>query len=111
MGANESAEAKNSKTTKFMERNSLHDVHKTTMRNLPITTRLGSRRRIYLIFVSEGIIQMVQGAGYRTLHEGIKSDHIMLWTDLDFKEFFGGSQARPSSPQAREFSYNNLQVR
>ena len=35
----------------------------------------------------------------------------MLWVDFDLKEFFGGSQARPSSPHARELSFDNLQVR
>ena len=57
MDANESAKAKNSKVTKCMERKSLHDIHKTTMRNLPITTRLGSRRRINFIFSPEGFFK------------------------------------------------------
>ena len=35
----------------------------------------------------------------------------MLWPDFDFKEFFGDSQARPSSPQAHKLSYNDLQDR
>ena len=108
MDTNESAKAKNSKITKFMERNSLHDVDKKTMHNLPITTRLGSRSRIDFIVATEEILQMAQGAGYCALHKGVNSDHIMLWVDFDFKEFFGGSQARPSSTQAHKFSYDNL---
>ena len=59
MDANESVEAKNFKMSKFMERNSLHDVHKTTMRELPIMTRLRSRSRINFMFATEGILQMV----------------------------------------------------
>ena len=54
---------------------------------------------------------MVRGAGYHALHEGINSDHVMLWSDFDFEECFGGSQAMPRSPQAHEFSYDDLQVR
>ena len=107
MDTNEAAKAKNSKITQFVERNSLHDVHQTTVCGLTVTTRLGSGSRMYFIFVTERILQMIQAAGYRALHEEINSDHVMLWADFDL---FGGGQARPSSPQAREFSFDNLQV-
>ena len=36
---------------------------------------------------------------------------MVLWADSNLKEFIVGSQARPSSPQAREFSFDNLQLR
>ena len=72
---------------------------------------LEAEARINFIFVTEVVLQMVRGAGYCALYEGINSDHIMLLTDFDFKEFFGGSQVRTSSPQVRKFSYDNLQVR
>ena len=54
---------------------------------------------------------MIRAAGYRSLRDGINSDHVMFWADFDLDEFFGGGQGRPSSPQAREFSFDNLQVR
>ena len=98
MDASESAKAKNSKITQFMERNSLHDVHKTIMRWILIMTRLGSRSRINFMFATEGILQMVWGIGYHALHTGINSDHIMLWTAFNFKKFFDGSHTSPSSP-------------
>ena len=103
MDINESAEVKNSKITTFMEKNSLHDVHRTTVRDIPITTRLGSRSRIDFRFAMEGAFQMVRAAGYHALHKRINSDHVMLWADFDFKEFFGGGQAKSSSTQAHKF--------
>ena len=54
---------------------------------------------------------MIRAAVYRSLHEGINLDPVMLWADFDPDEFFGGEQARPSSPKPWEFSFDNLQVR
>ena len=56
MDANKAAKAKNSKRTQFVERKSLHDVHQTTVRDLPIATRLGIRSRIDFMFVTDEIL-------------------------------------------------------
>ena len=56
MDADKLAEAKKSKIPRFMDMNSVHDVHGTTMRNLPVTTRLGIRSRIDFILATEGIL-------------------------------------------------------
>ena len=111
MDANKSLEAKNSKISELVAKKSLHDVHENAIFDLPITTRLGSKGRIDFILATEGIIQMIRATGYPSLHEGINSDHVMLWVGSDLDEFFSSGQARPSSPQPREFSFDNLQVR
>ena len=110
MDANESLKAKNSKISEFVAKKSLRDVHESRKIDLLITTCLGSKSRIDFILATEGILQMVRAVGYRSLHDGINSDHVMLWADFNLDEFFHGGQAWPSSPQYREFSFDNLQV-
>ena len=110
MDTNESLDAKHSKISEFVDKKLLHDVHENAILNLPITTRLGSKSRTDYILATGGIIQMIRAVGYRFLHEGINSDHVMLWADFDLIKFFGGGKDHPSSPQARGFSFDTLQV-
>jgi len=60
---------------------------------------------------TEGILQEVQTAGFRALHEGIISDHIILWADINLDRFFGGKGPRITPPQFREFSIDNIEIR
>ena len=76
--ANESSTSKGSKWKAFLETNGLEDIHEHILEKLPPTTRIGSSTRIYCITATEGILQEVQAAGFRALHEGIILDHIML---------------------------------
>ena len=111
LDANESIEERGSKFTKFVERNSLHDIHETIMSDLPSTTRLGSRHRIDFMLASERILEYVTNGGYAAVHEGIHSDHILLWADINMKEFFRGDAPRHVPPQAREFNCDNTKMR
>jgi len=75
--ANESSSKEGSKWKAFLTNNALEGLHEYTLDNLPPTTRIGSTTRIDCMAATEGILQEVQAAGFRALHEGIISDHIM----------------------------------
>ena len=90
MGANKSLDTKHFKISEFVGEKSLHDAHENAILDLLITTRLESKSRIDYILATEGILQMIRAAGYRSLHKRINSDHVMLWADFDLDEFFGG---------------------
>ena len=100
-----------SKSLKFVKNNALIDIHSSFVHDMPTTTRLNSRHRIDFMFASEGISQWVVEAGYRALHEGLSSDHIMLWVDLDLARFFNGKSGIKATPQSREYSFDNKFIR
>lgn len=81
------------------------------MNDMPRTTRMNSRHRIDFIFATEGIAQMVVEAGFHGLHEGLDSDHVILWADIDLKRFFHDNSGIKSTPQAREYSFDNKFIR
>lgn len=87
--SNESKDVHNSKWGKFMEDNMLHDVHDALGQEKPTTTRLNSTTVIDYMVVTEGLLPYISKAGHLALHEGIVSDHIMLWFDININRFFG----------------------
>ena len=95
----------------FLETNGLEDIHDHVLDKLPPTTRIGSSTRIDCITATEGILQEVQAAGFRILHEGITSDHIMLWADINIDRFFGSEGHQITPPQFCEFSIDNIEIR
>ena len=109
--ANEAMEAKDSGIMKFAEKNGLHDIHEAVVRDLPLTTRIGSRRRIDFVFATEKILQWVRAAGYGAIDDGIQSDHILLWADIDFGGFFGGNPTANPPQQSRPFTFENVEIR
>ena len=110
MDANEAMTSK-SAWSQFLVENNLHNVHDNIMSSLPPTTRIGSSDRIDFIAASEGVLKHVTDAGYGALHDGIISDHLLLWIDLDMQSYFGGKGPAIVPPQAREFSFDNVQMR
>ena len=111
MDANEDINAPSSKLKSFVDKNALFDIHASFVHDMPRTTRINSRHRIDFIFATEGIAQMVVEAGFRGLHEGLDSDHVILWADIDLKRFFHGNSGIKSTPQAREYSFDNKFIR
>ena len=111
LDANESTTESNSGIAKFLDRNSLIDVHDETLAVKPITTRIGSRHVIDYIAVSEGALEFIREAGVCAAHEGLASDHVMLWIDFDMTSFFGSGAPKHMPPQAREFNCSNTRMR
>ena len=99
--ANESITDESLKWKEFVLSNSLHDVHSTLLQELPLPTRIGSKKRLDFIVATKGILNYAHAAGYRALHEAIVADHIMLWADFDLKRFFGGKNPSIIPPQGR----------
>ncbi|KAL7548720.1 hypothetical protein ACHAWF_017511 [Thalassiosira exigua] len=91
---------------KFVQKNYLHDPHEQNA-SRPTTTRMGSTSIIDYMLCTEGILQYVRATGYRPLHEGIHSDHVMLWADVDLTMFFGNSSPAVNPPGKREFNCSN----
>ena len=85
--ANEGTDKDGSKIQEFIEINSLRDIHAEFVSQMPITMRIGSHRRIDYMLATDGINNIVREAGYHALHEGIVSDHVMLWAEFAFKYF------------------------
>ena len=110
MDANESNSSK-SEWTHFLIDNNLHDIHDKVMSQVPPTTRLDNPERIDFMAASDRLLKHVSDAGYGALNDGLISDHIILWADVDFKSYFGGEGPRIVPPQAREFSVDNDQMR
>ena len=75
------------------------------------TTRIDSPERIDFMAASDRIIKHTTDAGYGAMNDGLISDHILLWADIDFHSYFGGEGPRITPPQAREFSVDNIQMR
>ncbi|KAL7534081.1 hypothetical protein ACHAWF_011769 [Thalassiosira exigua] len=95
---------------KFITSNYLHDPHVRSA-SRPTTTRMGSTSIIDFMLCTEGILQFVRAMGYRPLHEGLDSDHVMLWADLDLELFFGGPPPSIAPPSKREFNCDNTITR
>jgi len=60
--------------------------------------------------VTEGVLPYTRAAGFRSLHEAVVSDHILLWTDIDMNAYFGGEGPFITPPQGREFSLDNIEI-
>ena len=93
-----------------MVKHNVHDVHEIVCGETPIMTRLGSTTRIDFIVATEGVLPYIRAAGYRSLHEVVVSDHILLWVDIDMKAYFGGEGPTITPPQGREFSLDNVEM-
>jgi len=89
----------------------MHDVHEVICGETPLTTRLGSKNRIDFIVATEGVLPYIRAASYRSLHEAVVSDHILLWADINMKAYFGGEGPSITLPQGREFSLDNIEMR
>ena len=63
------------------------------------------------MYASENILTYARRGGYGKLHDGCVSDHVMLWADFDFRQYFGGLGPKHVPPQAREFSVDNIEIR
>ncbi|KAL7546462.1 hypothetical protein ACHAWF_009794, partial [Thalassiosira exigua] len=109
MDANE-ANIEGNALSKFVRKNYLHDPHEQNA-SRPTTTRMGSTSIIDYMLCTEGILQYVRTTGYRPLHEGINSDHVMLWADADLELFFGNSSPAVNPPGKREFNCDNSIMR
>ncbi|KAL7523469.1 hypothetical protein ACHAWF_003332, partial [Thalassiosira exigua] len=109
MDANES-NSPGSTLHSFVKNNYLHDAHENIAER-PRTTRIGSSTIIDYMFATEGLLQFIRGRGYRPLHEGLDSDHVMLWADIAFDEFFGSAAPAMAPSQRREFNNSNTLMR
>ena len=109
MDANESNLSK-SQWKQFLIENNLHDIHDKVMFQVPPTMRLDSPERIDFMTASERLLKHVSDEGYGAMNDGLISDHILLWVDVDFKTYFGGEGPKIVPPQARQFSVDNLQM-
>ena len=89
--ANESWEMPKSMLHNFMITNNLADIHYHKIPVLPITTWDGSTQRIDYMMATPGAMASTKQAGICSLHEGIISDHILLYADIDINEIIGGS--------------------
>jgi len=88
--ANEFSTKTGSKWSEFVARHNMHDIHEVVCGEAPTTTRLGSQTWIDFIVATEGVLPYIRAGGYRSLHEAVVSDHILLWADIDTKAYFGG---------------------
>ena len=109
--ANESWAEPNSKLQTFMTLNDLNDTHHKLLTTLPTTTRQGSKQRIDYMLTTPGALNATKQCGIRSLHEGIISDHVMLFTDIDINHIIGSQIPQIVPPTAREFSYDNTKMR
>ena len=67
------------------------------------TTYSRGSRRIDFILVNSSIQKAIKKIGTLGLHEGIMSDHVMLYMDVDERELFKGQVNRPTLNPCREF--------
>ena len=110
MDANDTNE-RGTKLHEFSERLGLHDVVASRMNVKPKTSRMGSTHIIDYILATEGIVEYVTKAGFCAAHEGLQSDHVMLWADINLRSFLGEKTKVISTPQAREFNCANTKMR
>ena len=108
--ANESSEH-HTRWRAFKEANLLHDVQESRLQTMPQSMRMGSTARIDHMVATEGILQYVTAAGFLGYHRALISDHVLLWADIDLKSFFRGEGPKITPPQARDFSYDNIEMR
>ena len=89
----------------FLERVQLVDPmhNKFSDGGITPTTYARGIRRIDFIFVDATIEPAIKRIGSLGLHEGINSDHVMLYMDCDEDELFKGVLNRPVLNPAREF--------
>ena len=79
----------------------LHDKFQSS--GITSSTYARGSRRIDYILVDTSISPSIKNIGSLGLHEGIISDHVMLYMDCDENELFRGIQNRPVISPSREF--------
>ena len=79
----------------------MHDRFKSS--GLTPSTYARGSQRIDYILVDTTISPSIKQIGSLGLHEGILSDHVMLYMDCDEKKLFRGIQNRPVINPSREF--------
>ena len=89
MDANEDIDNHQLASEPSSQQTQLHNIHRTQLLIVPPTTRLNSCHRIDFIFASNTLC-FVQRSGFFPAHEGLVSDHIMLWINFDMASFLGG---------------------
>ena len=70
---------------------------------LPKTTYTRGRRRIDYILFDKALVPAVDRIGCLGLHEGMVSDHVLLYADINEKALFQGIVNRPVRVPCREF--------
>ena len=90
----------------FMQESHLQDpLHQKFHRSgLTPTTYSRGTRRIDYILVDSTIVPAIRQIGTLGLHEGVISDHVMLYMDCDETELFRGVINRPVMNPSREFT-------
>ena len=89
----------------FVEEMQLIDplFNKFSEDGLTPTTYARGTRRIDFILVDSALEPFIKRIGTLGLHEGILSDHVMLYMDIDERAMFKGIVNRPSLNPCREF--------
>ena len=105
MDANDDWQQVNSALAVFIDEMGLTDplYNKFNGNGLTSTTYARGSRRIDYIFVDQMIAPAIKRIGTLGLHEGINSDHVMLYMDCDEKELFQGRVNRPVQHPGRDF--------
>ena len=88
----------------FIDELQLEDPHYTKGGDLGIaqTTYARGRKRIDFILVDRTIVPSIKKIGTLALHEGIVSDHVMLYMDCDETQLFGRIINQPVLNPSRE---------
>ena len=77
--------------------------HQKYPNDLPRSTYARGQNRIDYILFDRALIPAVSRIGSLGLHEGMVSDHVLLYADLDEKKLFQGIVNRPVRVPCREF--------
>ena len=80
-----------------------HLYDKFKNKGLTETTYARGKRRIDFILVDASITHTIKRIGTLGLHDGILSDHVMLYMDIDEKALFKAIMNRPVLHPTREF--------
>lgn len=93
----------------FMQENQLLDlIGDMHDKDHPATNARG-RRRLDLILGDEHVRDAAIQSGHLAVHDGVISDHTMIFVDFDKQALFRNTSYTPVVPKARQFTPKNAE--
>ena len=93
----------------FMKENNLIDIVGDMHNEKPTATYARGSQRIDFILGDQHAQDAATQSGYLALHEGIISDHVMVWADFNQISHFRNKAYSPITPEGRQFTLKNTE--
>ena len=93
----------------FMKENNLIDIIRDMHNGKPTARYARESQRIYFILGDQHVRDAATQSGYLVLHEGIISDHVMVWADFNQDSLFRNKAYSPITSEGRQFTLKNTE--